>query len=124
MAVSFVARYGLEPPREHRFLTRIYNMERSFLIVPPRPFCCLRRSASIEMKQRLAVSSASEIDLEERVRLIVELWGEGEALDEDEVVRVAGSLYGAEPEEVREAIVENLRRGTMKGKFYVTGSSI
>ncbi len=77
----------------------------------------------MEMKQRLAVSSASEIDLEERVRLIVELWGEGEALDEDKVVRVAGSLYGAEPEEVREAIVENLRRGTMKGKFYVTSSS-
>jgi hypothetical protein len=75
------------------------------------------------MKQRLAVSSASEIDLEERVRLIVELWGEGEALDEDEVVRIAGSLYGAEPEEVREAIVENLRRGMMKGKFYIPDGS-
>jgi len=78
----------------------------------------------MEMKQRLAASSVSEIDLEERIRLIVELWGEGEALDEDEVVRVAGSLYGAEPEEVRKAIIENLRKGTMKGKFYVTSSSI
>lgn len=77
----------------------------------------------MEMKQSLAVSSASEIDLEERVRLIVELWGEGEALDEEEVARVAGSLYGAGPEEVREAIVENLRRGTMKGKFYIPDGS-
>jgi len=71
------------------------------------------------MVQRLEGSSSPEVDLEESVRLIVELWGEGEALDEGEIVRVAEDLYGAGPEEVREAILANLRGGSMKGMFYV-----
>lgn len=73
----------------------------------------------MEMEQRLAVPREPEIDLEERVRLIVELWGEGEALDGDRVAEVAGNLYGAKPEEVREAIVANLRKSMIKGKFYI-----
>jgi len=71
------------------------------------------------MVQRLEGTSATEVDLEESVRLIVELWGEGEALEEDEIMRVAMDLYGAGPGEVREAILANLRRGSMKGMFYV-----
>jgi hypothetical protein len=70
------------------------------------------------MKQRFTDSSITEVDLKEKVRLIVELWGKGEALDEDEVIRVAGRLYGAGLDEVREAIVDNLRMGTIKGKYY------
>ena len=71
------------------------------------------------MVQRLEESSPTEVDLKESVRLIVELWGEGEALDEEEIFRVAADLYGAGPEEVREAILANLRKGSMKGMFYV-----
>ncbi|MCW4035998.1 MAG: hypothetical protein NWE75_02285 [Candidatus Bathyarchaeota archaeon] len=73
----------------------------------------------MQLEQKIAVPSAPKIDLEERVRLIVELWGEGEALDGDRVAEVAGNLYGAKPEEVREAIVANLRKGMIKGKFYI-----
>ena len=73
----------------------------------------------MELKQRPVVLRRPEIDLEERVRLIVELWGEGEALDEDRIVEVAGNLYGIRPEEVRRVLVENLRKGLLKGKFYV-----
>jgi len=72
------------------------------------------------MNQRFVVSSVTEVNLKEKVCLIVELWGKGEALDEDEVIRVAGSLYGSLPEEVREAIIANLRMGTIKGKFYMS----
>ncbi len=71
------------------------------------------------LEQRLAVTRAPDVDLEERVRLIVELWGEGEALDEEKIVMVAGNLYGVGPKEVREAIFENLRKGLIRGKFYV-----
>jgi hypothetical protein len=53
------------------------------------------------LEQRLAVTRGPDVDLEERVRLIVELWGEGEALDEEKIVMVAGNLYGVGPEEVR-----------------------
>lgn len=77
----------------------------------------------MELMQRLAVPHVQEIDLEERVRLIVELWGEGEALDEGRIAEVARNLYGVEPEEVREAIISNLRKGGVKGMFYVADDS-
>lgn len=73
----------------------------------------------VKMVQRLEGSSPAEVDLEESVRLIVELWGEGKALDEEEIMRVAMDLYGAGPEEVREAILANLGKGSMNGMFYV-----
>jgi hypothetical protein len=78
----------------------------------------------MEMEQRLAVPPASEDDLGERVRLIVELWGEGEPLDGDRIVEVARNLYGAGPEQVRDAIVANLRKGMLRGKFYVPGGAM
>lgn len=77
----------------------------------------------MQLEQRLSVPRKTEIDLEERVRLIVELWGEGEALEEDRVAEIARNLYGAKPEEVREAILANLRDGRIKGKFYIPGDS-
>lgn len=77
----------------------------------------------MELMQRLAVPSVQEFDLEERVRLIVELWGEGEALDEGRIAEVARNLYGVGPEEVREAIISNLRKGGIKGMFYVANDS-
>jgi hypothetical protein len=72
----------------------------------------------MEQEQSYFVSIVPEIDLEERVRLIVELWGEGEALDEERIMEVAGNLYDAKPERVREALISNLRKGSIKGKFY------
>jgi hypothetical protein len=77
----------------------------------------------MELTQRLAVPHVQEIDLEERVRLIVELWGEGEGLDEGRIAEVARNLYGVGPEEVREAIISNLRKGGIKGMFYVADDS-
>jgi len=58
------------------------------------------------------------LDLVERVRLIVELWGRGEAVEGGRVEEIAGNLYGASPEEVLEAIIENLREGRIWGRFY------
>ncbi len=53
----------------------------------------------------------------------MELWGEGEALDEGRIAEVARNLYGVGPEEVREAIISNLRKGGIKGMFYVANDS-
>ncbi len=76
----------------------------------------------MEQEQSYVVSGAPEIDIEERVRLIVELWGEGEALDEERIMKVAGNLYGTKPEAVRNAIISNLRKGIIRGKFYIAGA--
>jgi hypothetical protein len=43
-------------------------------------------------------------------------------LDEDRIVEVAGNLYDAKPEGVRDAIISNLRKGIIRGKFYVAGA--
>jgi len=53
----------------------------------------------------------------------VELWGEGEALDESRIAEVAQNLYSVGPEEVREAIISNLRKGGIKGMFYIADDS-
>lgn len=45
----------------------------------------------------MAVFGELVFDLEERVRLVVELWGEGEALEAEKTVEVAGDLYGFSP---------------------------
>lgn len=42
-------------------------------------------------------------------------------MEEDEVVMVTGSLYGAEPEEVGKALVENLRGGDYEGEILRPG---
>lgn len=61
---------------------------------------------------------AEEVDLVERVRLIVEVWGGGEGLEGERVAEIAGNLYGAGSEEVSDAIIENLRVGRIRGRFY------
>jgi hypothetical protein len=59
------------------------------------------------------------VNLVERVCQIVELWGMGEALDEERIIEIAGNLYGASRDAVREALIMNLREGRIKGSFSV-----
>ena len=69
------------------------------------------------LNQRLEIPTAMTIDLIERVRLIVELWGRRGGLDGDRVAEIARNLYGTSVEEVREALIKNLRDGKIKGVF-------
>ena len=69
------------------------------------------------LDQRLEIPSPMTIDLIERVRLIVELWGRRGGLDGDRVAEIARNLYGTSVEEVREALIKNLRDGKIKGVF-------
>jgi len=69
--------------------------------------------------RELLVSVAPPTDLVERVCQIVELWGMGEALDEERIIEIAENLYGASREAVREALIANLREGLIKGSFSV-----
>ena len=62
------------------------------------------------------------MNLVERVCQIIELWGMGEALDEERIIEIAGNLYGASREAVREALIMNLREGRIKGSFSVEES--
>lgn len=73
----------------------------------------------MKLEQKFDDSSLSDVDLEEKVRIIIELWGEGESLNEDRIAEVAANLYNAKPEKVKEAIIKNLRNGLIKGEFYV-----
>jgi hypothetical protein len=69
--------------------------------------------------QELVISGVPPVNLVERVCQIVELWGMGEALDEERIIEIAGNLYGASREAVREALIMNLREGRIKGSFSV-----
>ena len=69
------------------------------------------------LDQRLEIPTPMTIDLIERVRLIVELWGRRGGLDGDRVAEIARNLYGTSVEEVREALIKNLRDGKIKGVF-------
>jgi hypothetical protein len=71
------------------------------------------------LDRELVITEVPPTDLVERVCQIVELWGMGEALDEERIVEVAGSLYGASREAVREALIVNLKEGRIKGSFSV-----
>ncbi len=73
----------------------------------------------MDMDQVFTIERKKSVDLADRICLIVELWGEGEALDGDRVEEIALNLYGARAEEVLRAIIANLRTGRIKGKFYV-----
>ena len=61
------------------------------------------------------------IDLGERVRMIIELWGEGEPLDLDRLAEIAGNLYGASRDSVMDAVISDLRNGKINGQFYAPG---
>ena len=71
------------------------------------------------MGQELVISEVLHTDLVERVCQIVELWGMGEALDEERIVEIAKNLYGASQEAVREALIVNMKNGRIKGSFSV-----
>jgi hypothetical protein len=60
-----------------------------------------------------------EETLVERVLQIVKFWGEDEGVDMERVVEVASRLYGSAPSEVVEALIENLRAGSVRGSFVV-----
>ena len=67
----------------------------------------------------MVVSEFSYPDLVERVYQIVELWGMGEALDEERIVEIAGNLYGVSREAVREALIANMNKGRIRGSFSI-----
>jgi len=71
------------------------------------------------LNQELVALKFPHTDLVERVYQIVELWGMGEALDEERIMEIAGNLYGASREAVREALIMNLKDGRIKGSFSV-----
>ena len=54
------------------------------------------------------------------VCLIIEYWGEGEAVDGERITEIASKLYGYSRELVLEAIIKNLSTGRIRGKFYKT----
>jgi len=78
----------------------------------------------MDMEQKLSQQLAPpiEVDLEERVCVIVELWGAGDALDEERVVEIAGNLYNVDPKRVRDALIKNLLNGKLEAKFLIPGS--
>jgi hypothetical protein len=73
-------------------------------------------------KHAQQLTHPTEIDLEERVCVIVELWGAGDALDEDRIVEIAGNLYNVDSKRVREALIKNLLNGRIKAKFFIPSS--
>ncbi len=60
----------------------------------------------------------------DRVRQIVKFWGEDEGVDMERVVEVASRLNGAAPSEVVEALIENLRAGSIRGSFVANAESL
>ena len=60
----------------------------------------------------------------ERVGQIVKFWGEDKGVEMDRVVEVASRLYDAEPSEVVEALIENLRAGSIRGSFVANAESL
>lgn len=72
---------------------------------------------SYRLVQELLVSRDFPEDLVERVCQIIELWGRGEALEEKRIVEIAGNLYGASREEVREALLLSFIKERIKGSF-------
>ena len=76
----------------------------------------------MEQKHIQQLAHPIEIDLEERVCVIVELWGAGDALNEDRIVEIAGNLYNVKPTRVRKALIMNLLNGRIKAKFFIPDS--
>jgi hypothetical protein len=65
-----------------------------------------------------------EETLVERVLQIVKFWGEDEGVDMERVVEVASRLYGSAPSDVVEALIENLRAGSVSGSFVVKAEAL
>ena len=69
------------------------------------------------MRQQ-AESSQLDRDLTDLICQIVDLWGEGEALDGERIAEIALNLYGYNGETILDAIIDGLVAGLLKGKFY------
>ena len=70
------------------------------------------------------VISRLEETLVGRVCQIVKFWGEDEGVEMERVVEVASRLYGADPSEVVEALIEKLRAGSVRGSFVANAESL
>ncbi len=56
--------------------------------------------------------------LVERVLQFEKVWGEDESVEIERVIDMASSLYGADPSEVVEPLLENLRAGSVTGAWW------
>ena len=65
------------------------------------------------------VSSKKGADLVEKVRQIVEYWGEDKGIETDRVIEVASRLYGADPSEIMESLIENFKANKIQAKFKI-----
>ena len=60
-----------------------------------------------------------EGELTDLICQIVDLWGEGEALDGERIAEIASNLYGYDGDTILDAIIDGLVAGLIKGKFYI-----
>ncbi len=66
------------------------------------------------------VSSKTDSDLVEKVRQIVEYWGEDKGIETDRVIEVASRLYGADPSEIIDSLIENFKTNKIQAKFKIS----
>ena len=57
-------------------------------------------------------------DLSDLICQIIELWGEGEAVEGERIAKIASNLRDYSREAVLNAIIDGLNSGRLKGKFY------
>ena len=57
-------------------------------------------------------------DLFDLICQIIELWGEGEAVEGERIAEIASNLRDYNREAVLNAIIDGLNSGRLKGKFY------
>jgi len=57
-------------------------------------------------------------DLSDLICQIIELWGEGEAVEGERIAEIASNLRDYSREAVLNAIIDGLNSGRLKGKFY------
>ena len=63
-------------------------------------------------------SSQLNRDLSDLICQIIELWGEGEAVEGERIADIASNLRDYSREAVLNAIIDGLNSGRLKGKFY------
>ena len=63
-------------------------------------------------------SSQLNRDLSDLICQIIELWGEGEAVEGERIAEIASNLRDYNREAVLNAIIDGLNSGRLKGKFY------
>ena len=63
-------------------------------------------------------SSQLNRDLSDLICQIIELWGEGEAVEGERITEIGSNLSDYSREAVLNAIIDGLNSGRLKGKFY------